>query len=135
MSGKFSNHNTVVTIFQVMLEQPSKKPNKTQIDLTKATTKGKTPWQEKEPFLNKKKNIKLSSIFKKKSIYNRKKAQDLENLHFFVNAIRNMFLDEVECLLTYAACRSLVSEAQAPCILDSFRIFNTLSQSHFTSLC
>ena len=56
-----------MTLFQVKPEQPSEKPDKTQIDLTKATTKGKLPCQEKQLFFgSKKKNCKLSSIFKKK---------------------------------------------------------------------
>ena len=51
LSGKFSNHDTVMTLFQVKPEQPSKKPDKTQIDLTKVTTKGKLlPCQEKQLF-------------------------------------------------------------------------------------
>ena len=64
-------------------------------------------------FLNKKKNIKLSSIFKtnKEHYINEKKTQDLENLHFIVNAITSMLLDEVKCLPTWAACRSLLSKA------------------------
>ena len=55
-----------MTLFQVKPEQPSEKPDKTQIDLTKATTKGKLPCQEKQLFFgSKKKNCKVSSIFKK----------------------------------------------------------------------
>ena len=51
LSGTFSNHDTVMTLFQVKPEQPSKKPDKTQIDLTKVTTKGKLlPCQEKQLF-------------------------------------------------------------------------------------
>ena len=50
LSGKFSNHDTVMTLFQVKSEQPSKKPDKTQIDLTKVTTKAKLPLQEKQIF-------------------------------------------------------------------------------------
>ena len=52
----------VITLFQVKLDQPPKKTDKAQIDLTKVTTKGKLPCQEKH-FLDQT-NIKLSSIFK-----------------------------------------------------------------------
>ena len=118
MSVKFSNHATVMTLFQVKPEQPSEKPDKTQIDLTKATTKGKLPCQEKQLFFgSKKKNCKLSSIFKKKKkeLYiNKEKTQDFEKKHFIANAIRSMLLDKVECLPTWAACKSLVSKAQTP---------------------
>ena len=56
LSGKFSN--------QVKPEQPSKKPDKTQIGLTKVTLKGNLLCQEKHLFFGSKENIKLSSIFK-----------------------------------------------------------------------
>ena len=56
LSGKFSN--------QVKPEQPSKKPDKTQIGLTKVILKGNLPCQEKHLFFGSKENIKLSSIFK-----------------------------------------------------------------------
>ena len=51
LSGKFSNQDTIMTLFQVKPEQPPKSTSKTQIDLTKVTTKGKLPFQEKQPFL------------------------------------------------------------------------------------
>ena len=47
LSGKFGNHDTVITLFQVKPEKPPKKPDKTQIDFNKVTTKGKLPSQEK----------------------------------------------------------------------------------------
>ena len=109
-----------MTLFQVKPEQPSEKPDKTQIDLTKATTKGKLPCQEKQLFFgSKKKKIaschQFSKKKKNKELYmNKEKTQDLENLHFIANAIRSMLLDKVECLPTWAACKSLVSKAQTP---------------------
>ena len=61
-----------MTLFQVKPEQPSEKPDKTQIDLTKATTKGKLPCQEKQLFFGSKKK-KLQAVInfqKKKKIKN-----------------------------------------------------------------
>ena len=46
--------------------------------------------------------------------------QDLENLRFVVSAVRSMFLEEVECLATLAACKSLVSKAQTPLMSVAF---------------
>lgn len=49
--GKFSNHFTVMTLFQVKPEQqPPAKTGKINIDLNKVTTKGKLPCQEKQQF-------------------------------------------------------------------------------------
>ena len=60
-----------MTLFQVKPEQPSEKPDKTQIDLTKATTKGKLPCQEKQLFFgSKKKKIASCHQFSKKKIKN-----------------------------------------------------------------
>ena len=64
-SGKFSNHGTALTLFQVKSEKPPKKSDETQIDYTKVTVEGKIPTKKNSHFLNQK-NIKLSSIFKKK---------------------------------------------------------------------
>ena len=50
----------------------------------------------------------------KEPYINEKKKQDWENVHFIVNVIRSMILDKVECLPTWAACRSFVSKAQTP---------------------
>ena len=65
LSGKFSNHGTALTLFQVKSEKPLKKPDETQIDYTKVTIEGKIPAKKNSHFLDQK-NIKLSSIFKKK---------------------------------------------------------------------
>ena len=65
LSGKFSNHGTALTLFQVKSEKPPKKPDETQIDYTKVTIEGKIPAKKNSYFLDQK-NIKLSSIFKKK---------------------------------------------------------------------
>ena len=59
-----------MTLFQVKPEQPSEKPDKTQIDLTKATTKGKLPCQEKQLFFGSKKKIASCHQFSKKKIKN-----------------------------------------------------------------
>ena len=93
LSLKLRNHGSVMTLFQVKPEQPPTKPDKTQIDLIKVTTKGKLPCQEKQPFFGSKRNI--INLQKNKESINEKKTQDLENLRFIVDAIRSMFLDEL----------------------------------------
>ena len=65
LSGKFSNHGTAFTLFQVKSEKSPKITDETQIDYTKVKIKGKIPPQEKQSFFGSKK-IKRSSIFKKK---------------------------------------------------------------------
>ena len=82
-----------MALFQVKPEQPSKKADKTQINLTKVTAKGNLPRQEKQPFLDQKKNQATINLQKNEPYINEKKTQYLENLHFIVNAIRSMFLD------------------------------------------
>ena len=66
--GKFSNHFTVMTFFQVKPEQqPPAKTGKINIDLTKVTTKGKLPCQEKQQFfVSKKYHAIVNLIYKRK---------------------------------------------------------------------
>ena len=117
LSGKFSNHGTTITLFQV---KPPKNTDETQIDYTKVTMKEKKYLPRKSVIFRIQKNIKLSSIFKKKIYINEKKTQDLENLHFIVKAIKSMFLDEFESSPTWTTCISLVSKAKTPLMCVGF---------------
>ena len=117
MSGKLSNSKNTIRPY-------------------KGNNKGKTTMSRKTAIFWFKKNIKLSSIFLKKEPHiNEKKTQDLENLHFIVSAIRSMFLDEVECLPTWAACRSLVSKAQTPLIHVGFLPYLPYPVTKYSTVC
>ena len=118
LSGKFSNHGTALTLFQVKSEKPPKKPDETQIDYTKVTIEGKVPAKKNSHFFGSKKYQAIVNLQKK--ALNEKKMQDLENLHFIVKAIRSMFLDQVESLPTWTTRRSLVSKAQTPLMYVGF---------------
>ena len=93
-----TGNSVIITLlwhfFKSSLNNSSKKPGKTQIDLTKVTTKGKLSCQEKQLFFESKKP-KKTSFHQRKENENEKKTQDLENLHFIVNAIRSMLSNKV----------------------------------------
>ena len=136
-----SENSVIMTLlwhfFKSSLNNHQKNPDKTQSDLPKVTTKGKLLCQEKQLFFGSKKNIKLSSIFKKnKEPYiNEKETQDLEHLNFIVNAIRSMLLDEAECLPTWAACRSLTSKVQTPLMHVGFLPYLPYPVTEYSTVC
>ena len=65
LSGKFSNHGTTLTLFQVKSEKSPKKTDETQIDYTKVTIKGKIPPKKNSHFLDQKKSSDHQSSKKK----------------------------------------------------------------------
>ena len=70
LSGKFSNHGTIITLFQV---KPPKNTDETQIDYTKVTMKEKNTCQENQSFLGSKKTSNYHQSSKKRFIYTKRK--------------------------------------------------------------
>ena len=73
LSGKFSNHGTALTLFQVKSEKSPKKTDETQIDYTKVTIKGKIPPKKNSHFLDQKKSSDHQSS--KKSLKQKENAR------------------------------------------------------------
>jgi hypothetical protein len=124
-SGMMSNHDTVMTLFQVKPDHSPTKPTVSSVDLVKArrTSASKLPCQEIIPFCSQKKDLSLPSSFavEKCSMEYPEKRLKENNIEFVYTCLKGFLRSETDDEIpTWAAFRSLISSGNVPVMQVGF---------------
>ena len=115
-SGTESNHETVLTLFQIKPVQTSSKPYKSSVQLQLSDTSNLS-CQQIKPFISKKDKVPLDSFTVSNQLFTAdRKSSSSNNLSFILSCLRSGFVhsENPELIPTWAGCRALPSNSEVP---------------------